>query len=134
MREPAAVLRRFRASNAEIERAAAVARGPGAPDGDGDVAARRWLAQVGDAADDLLRWQLLRTGEPAPWANAVAEIRARGEPLRREDLALRGGDLVDLGLRGPEVGRMLDLMLARVLDDPALNTRDALLALVQAAR
>lgn len=134
VRQPAEVLRRLRASKAEIDRAAAVAGGPEAPDGDDDVAVRRWLARVGDAADDLLRGQLLSTGEPAPWANAVAAIRARGEPLRREDLALRGGDLVDLGLRGPEVGRMLDALLARVLDDPALNTREALLALVQAAR
>ena len=132
--DPAAVLRRLRASNAEIARAAAIAAGPEAP-ATGDVAdVRRWLARVNGAADDLLRRHELRTGISAPWAATVAGIRERGEPLGRDQLALRGGDLLELGLRGPEVGQMIDRLLERVLEDPALNTRDTLLALVREAR
>ena len=133
-RDPVAVLRRLRASNAEIARAAAIVAGPDAPDGSGVADVRRWLARVNGAADDLMRRHLLRTGNRAPWENTVAGIRERGEPLAREHLALRGGDLMALGLHGPEVGATLDRLLTRVLNDPALNTRDALLALVRESR
>jgi tRNA nucleotidyltransferase (CCA-adding enzyme) len=133
-REPAVVLRRLRASNAEVARASAIVAGPDAPEA-GDVpSVRRWLARVSDAADDLLRRHELRTGAVAPWAEAVAGIRQRGEPLKREQLALRGGDLLELGLQGPDVGRVLDRLLGRVLEDPSLNTRDTLLALARETR
>lgn len=130
-RDPVTVLRRLRASNAEIARAAAIAAGPEAPASSDVVAVRRWLARVGVAAEDLTRRHLLRTGNIAPWAGTIAGIRERGEPLSREDLALRGGDLMALGLRGPQVGAMLDHLLDRVLEDPTLNTRDGLLALAR---
>jgi tRNA nucleotidyltransferase (CCA-adding enzyme) len=132
--DPVTVLRRLRASNAEIARAAAIVAGPNAPDGDGVADVRRWLARVSDAADDLLRVHLLRAGDAAPWSETVRGIRARGEPLAREHLALRGGDLMELGFRGPEVGVMLDRLLSSVLEDPALNTRDGLLALARESR
>jgi tRNA nucleotidyltransferase (CCA-adding enzyme) len=132
--DPETVLRRLRASNAEIARAAAIVAGPDAPDGTGVADVRRWLARVDDAADDLMRHHLLRTGGRASWVGTVTGIRERGEPLAREHLALRGGDLMELGLHGPEVGLMLDRLLACVLDDPALNTRDTLLALVRESR
>jgi tRNA nucleotidyltransferase (CCA-adding enzyme) len=132
--DPETVLRRLRASNAEIARAAAIVAGPDAPDGTGVADVRRWLARVDEAADDLMRHHLLRTGGRASWVGTVTGIRERGEPLAREHLALRGGDLMELGLRGPEVGLMLDRLLACVLDDPALNTRDTLLALVRESR
>jgi tRNA nucleotidyltransferase (CCA-adding enzyme) len=133
-RDPVAVLRRLRASNAEIARAAAIAAGPEAPASDDVVDVRRWLARVDGAADDLLRRHELRTGAAAPWAEAVAGIRQRGEPLSREQLALRGNDLVELGLRGPAVGQMIDRLLDRVLEDPTLNSRESLLALAREAR
>jgi tRNA nucleotidyltransferase (CCA-adding enzyme) len=132
--DPETVLRRLLASNAEIARAAAIVAGPDAPDGTGVADVRRWLARVDEAADDLMRHHLLRTGGRASWVGTVTGIRERGEPLAREHLALRGGDLMELGLHGPEVGLMLDRLLACVLDDPALNTRDTLLALVRESR
>ena len=42
-----------------------------------------------------------------------------------------GNQLVALGLSGPAVGRLLDALLERVLDDPSLNTRERLLALAR---
>lgn len=132
---PGAVLRRLRASNAEIARAEAIARAPAEPAGADPVAVRRWLARVGPAADDLMALRRIWSGAPAPWAPLVAEIRARGDPLGRGDLALGGDDLVALGVpRGPEVGRMLDRLLDRVLEDPSLNTRERLTALVREIR
>ena len=125
---PATVLRRLRASNAEIARAAAIEAAPPAPAA-GDVAVRRWLAATGEGADDLLAAWRVRHGVAAPWADRVAAIRARGEPVSRRDLQVSGHDLTALGITGAAVGRTLDRLLDHVLEDPALNRRDALLAL-----
>jgi tRNA nucleotidyltransferase (CCA-adding enzyme) len=129
--DPAATLRRLRASNAEIGRAEAVAAEREAPVEPGPVAARRWLARTGPAADDLLRLRELTHGEAAPWATEVQGVRRRGEATARKDLAVTGADLLAAGLRGPAIGEALDRLLDRVLDDPALNRRDALLALLE---
>jgi tRNA nucleotidyltransferase (CCA-adding enzyme) len=129
--DAAPVLRRLRASNAEIERAAAVTRGPAAPSGGDARAVRRWLAVVGRAADDLLALEELRTGAEAPWADTVGEIRARREPLTRGDLAVTGSDLQALGAAGPRIGELLAALLDRVLDDPSRNDRSTLLALAR---
>jgi tRNA nucleotidyltransferase (CCA-adding enzyme) len=129
--DAAPVLRRLRASNAEVERAAAVTRGPASPSGGDARSVRRWLASVGRAADDLLTLEQLRTGAEAPWAPIVGEIRVRHEPLTRGDLAVTGADLQALGAEGRRIGELLAALLDRVLDDPSLNNRSTLLALAR---
>jgi hypothetical protein len=58
----------------------------------------------------------------------VARIRARGDAVRREQLAIGGHDLIAAGMPpGPALGAVLDRLLELVLDEPALNTRDTLL-------
>ena len=124
-----AVLRRLRASNAEIERAALLARGPAKPAGSTAADVRRWLSAAGRGADDFLELYLLREGREAPWGPTVRGVRERGEPLARGDLAVSGTDLQALGASGPRVGELLAMLLDRVLEDPSLNQRDRLLAL-----
>ena len=132
-RDAGAVLKRLRASNAEIARAHAVMQAPAEPGDATLVGVRRWLAATGHAADDLLALWRLRHGTDAPWSATVAEIRGRGDPLGRGDLALDGNDLLALGVpRGPRIGEVLDRLLDRVLQDPSLNTREQLTALVPA--
>ena len=127
--DPAGLLRRLRASNAEIARAEAMAAGPAEPATPGEVAVRRWLAGVGDAADDLAALYRLRRGGEPGWLRTVAAIRERGDPLTRGELAVTGRDLEALGLSGKRVGETLALLLDRVLEEPAANTREQLLAL-----
>ncbi|MGE5092868.1 MAG: CCA tRNA nucleotidyltransferase [Bacillota bacterium] len=129
--DPAATLRRLRASNAEIGRAESIAAARELPVAPGAAGARRWLARTGAAADDLLRLRELTHGAPAPWAAEVEGVRARGEATARKDLAVTGADLLAAGLHGPAIGEALDRLLERVLDDPALNRRDALLAMLE---
>ena len=129
--DAAPVLRRLRASNAELDRAAAMTRGPAAPAGSDDRAVRRWLSATGPAADDLLALHALREGSDAAWARAVGVIRQRGDPLARGDLAVTGDDLRTLGATGRRIGELLAALLDRVLDDPGLNRRDALLTLAR---
>jgi tRNA nucleotidyltransferase (CCA-adding enzyme) len=130
-RNPVAVLRRLKASNAEITRAAAMLKGPEEPGSLDERSVRRWLASVGPAADDLAHlWRLRHGGDP-PWSAVAAEIRGRGDPLTRGDLAISGGDLQALGITGPRLGETLAALLERVLDDPAANTRESLLTLAR---
>ena len=59
------------------------------------------------------------------------DILAKSECLTVKDLALNGTDLLALGWkRGPELGAVLAGLLDRVLEDPSLNTRERLLALL----
>jgi tRNA nucleotidyltransferase (CCA-adding enzyme) len=128
---PANVLRRLKASNAELDRALGLERGPEAPAGVDHAAVRRWLATTGTAADDLCALWLLRHGSEAPWTSSVREIRRRADPLTRSDLAITGTDIQELGASGQRVGELLAALLDRVLEDPALNTRETLLALAR---
>ena len=128
---PGGVFERLRGSNAEMSRATAIAAAPAAPAGATDADVRRWLAAVGDRADDVLALHDIVHGEPAPWAVQVARIRERGDAVERRALAVGGDELVGLGLRGPAVGRVLDALLDRVLDDPTLNEPESLLAIAR---
>ncbi len=128
---PSAVLRRLKASNAEIARASGLERGPEEPAALDPVAVRRWLSTVGPAAAGLSALWGLRHGGPAPWTETMAGIRRRADPLTRSDLAIHGGDLQELGIQGPRIGETLSALLDRVLDDPTLNTRESLLAIAR---
>jgi putative nucleotidyltransferase with HDIG domain len=108
-----------------------------------DGAVRRFLRRVGtESLDDLF---LLREADIAARgvesgdAGTLGELRARIDAVlaRREaiavqDLAVQGDDVMRaLGIGpGPEVGRALHALLDRVLEDPGLNERERLLALL----
>ena len=54
----------------------------------------------------------------------------REEPFGLKDLKLNGNDLMQSGVPGgPELGRILHILLERVLDDPELNDRERLEAM-----
>jgi len=106
--------------------------------------ARRFLARHGDElALDLAEHRLadLRAKVvPAEALDEAERFRAllhseRASPHTLSDLAVDGSDLIAAGFAaGPELGRTLDQLLSRVVDDPSLNTRDQLLAEVERGR
>jgi len=80
--------------------------------------------------EDLTQLAGLQAGSAPEWSAVVAGIRARGDATSRAGLAVSGADLLAMGVpAGPELGRLLSRLLEAVLDDPALNTRETLLAL-----
>lgn len=106
--------------------------------------ARRFLAAHGDElAFDLadhrladLRPKLVpeETRDQAERFRQLLE-RERSSPHRLRDLAIDGSDLIAAGFPpGPELGRTLEALLQRVVDDPSLNTREHLLAEAGRAR
>jgi len=123
------VLRRLKFSNDELKVAAALVGVAGAVREpiahERDV---RWLlADVGRAIAPVAveLWDALGAHDLAARA---AVICARGDALVIGELAVTGKGLMDaLGLApGPLLGRLLAALLTRVIEDPALNTRDRL--------
>jgi tRNA nucleotidyltransferase (CCA-adding enzyme) len=102
------------------------------------VLARRFLASHGlEAARDLVelkRADLAVKAVPHTERERLEELageleRQREGVYRLTDLALNGDDLVELGYReGPELGAALARLLDDVIDEPALNRRETLLA------
>ena len=66
----------------------------------------------------------------------MAEVAAEDAALHTRDLAIDGRDVMrELGIPpGPVVGEILEALLEEVLDDPARNTRDHLLARLASRR
>ena len=63
----------------------------------------------------------------------VEEMFAEEECFSLKDLAVKGADLIDeCGMKpGREMGDMLQLLLDRVIEEPSLNTREALLGIAR---
>ena len=104
--------------------------------------ARRFLAEHGDElAFELITHKSadLATKRVTPEESAgiagLAEAlgRERSSPHRLRDLAIDGADLIAAGIaEGPELGRVLDLLLSEVVDDSSRNDRATLLARARA--
>jgi tRNA nucleotidyltransferase (CCA-adding enzyme) len=131
--DPAALLTRLKCSNKDIERGRAIGSWREKyPDPKRLPAVRRWLADVGSYADDLLTLLPARTSPLSHLPKVVASIRAAKDPLTLADLAVKGDDLIAAGVRsGPDVGETLQRLLGDVLEDPARNTRETLVKRVQ---
>jgi tRNA nucleotidyltransferase (CCA-adding enzyme) len=109
------------------------------------VTLRRWVAMAGRMrVGAVMRLAAARFGAeraaglPAPTAARVASLYRRmsraafHEPVELGDLAVDGDDLRSVGVAaGPAMGKTLAALLEFVLEDPARNTRDALLARVK---
>jgi tRNA nucleotidyltransferase (CCA-adding enzyme) len=101
--------------------------------------ARRYLCALGrEHSLDILDFQqLMQVDGP----NSVAHVRAQsllraeltsGAALSLKELTLAGADLLQNGMApGPQIGNTMRRLLDLVLDEPARNSRETLLALAQ---
>lgn len=107
-----------------------------------DKAIRRFVHKVGDPLIyKLLDLRLAdnRGGKHPKSIQGVLKMRARVReelakkpPFGPKDLAINGNELMELGFpEGPVIGQILKQMVEVVLDDPALNTKEHLLALAK---
>ncbi|MGE0792158.1 MAG: CCA tRNA nucleotidyltransferase [Sandaracinaceae bacterium] len=103
---------------------------------DDDPGLRRWLAEVGrnalDAALTLAEADRVALGDLEGRARAQLEA---GVPLTVGELAIDGNDVMRAlgGPAGRHVGRVLQALFERVLDDPSQNDRARLISLVPEA-
>ncbi|MCB9803579.1 HD domain-containing protein [Candidatus Nomurabacteria bacterium] len=105
-----------------------------------DAAVRRFIARVGEEnIEDLFALRIAdATSNPKSAFNPeeiqllqhrISEVRQYDMALKVKDLAIDGNDLLKMGVKaGPNVGRVLDYLLERVLDDPLINTKEQLLS------
>jgi tRNA nucleotidyltransferase (CCA-adding enzyme) len=136
-------LRRLKATNEERDRVARLVRVAWAGRAAlGETTVRRLLALIGRARgqDAVELWNARAAAEGNDAAGAVADVAHqildRGDPLAVGDLAVSGAVLMQqLNIApGREVGRLLELAMDAVLDDPNRNQHDELLAIVRRAR
>jgi putative nucleotidyltransferase with HDIG domain len=110
-----------------------------------DAGLRRLVGRVGreNIADlfELRRADIVASGGmPDPWLDKtwdrVAEVIEGRQPTSETDLAIDGNDIMQAtGWEpGPRVGRALEMLLERVLQQPELNERRRLLAELEAIR
>jgi tRNA nucleotidyltransferase (CCA-adding enzyme) len=143
------ICRRLKLANAERERVIGIVRNhmffysPEWTDG----TVRRFVRRVGghEALDDLFA---LRAGdvtgrgfgedpenELGALRERVAEVAAEDAVMKVTDLAINGGDVMRV-LKVPPgriIGEVLEKVLERVIDDPTLNEKEKLEALVREA-
>jgi len=106
-----------------------------------DAELRRWAASVGRTASaqwwrlNAALWSVRRAaGGGAPAARLVASTYRRlvriawRDAIEIGDLKVDGEDLQKI-VTGPALGKMLKELLERVIEEPALNTREQLLQL-----
>ncbi|MEJ7603373.1 MAG: hypothetical protein WKG01_36130 [Kofleriaceae bacterium] len=97
-----------------------------------DAAVRRLLADVTrpHAAAAVALWRAEGATQLADRATAILE---RNDALAAAELAVTGSDLItELALApGPVVGKLIARLVDRVLEDPAVNTRDQLFAIAR---
>ena len=106
-----------------------------------DAIVRRWVAAIGRTRVDAFFTVLdarVRAESGGAGTGATEGLRSLWEraaaialrdPLETGDLAIDGGDVMNAGIKaGPQLGAALRALLDWVLDDPARNTHDQLLA------
>ena len=133
-RSPVDTLRRLRCSRSQIERGRLIHEfRDGRPSAADLPAVRRWLAKTGrQLAHDLLAIDAAE-GSDAALSAVVDEILAGKPVLSVTGLAIDGNALSEIGVpRGPEMGKILALLLDEVLDDPEKNRPSYLTARVRA--
>jgi tRNA nucleotidyltransferase (CCA-adding enzyme) len=140
VRAAEAVLRRLKFSNDEAAVASVlagtVAAAAQAEWADPDL--RRLLADITrhHATAAVALWhadEVARGAGASGLGRRAGAILERKEPLAVNELAVTGKDLLialDM-LPGPALGRLLAVLLERVLVDPSLNTRDSLIELAR---
>jgi tRNA nucleotidyltransferase (CCA-adding enzyme) len=108
-----------------------------------DGAIRRFVAKVGrENLQDLYALRIADTrsrddegaGADVGWIEErIERVLQKDDTLKRTDLAISGGDVMQLlGIEeGRRIGEVLQALLERVMDDPALNSRETLIELVK---
>ena len=94
--------------------------------------AREMIALYGDYALPALSLRAYKGEDTSALALTVQQQLDRGVCVKVADLAVNGADLAAIGIpKGREMGNVLNALLAEVMKDPDLNTKDALLDLAK---
>ena len=90
-------------------------------------ALRRCIGRFGPLWDDVLTLVEANDMETEALRRETQAIRARGDCVSLQELAVDGRKLQAMGLQGPEIGRTLESLLDDVLEDRLANEETTLL-------
>lgn len=121
------ILRSLRCSNKQITGGLAVRRGAFTSI-ETKADARRFIASCGAYFEEAARASVLMGSSPRA---ALAWVRENNSACTLSELEIGGRDLAKLGIGGKEIGRILDRLLERVIEDPELNRRELLIELAE---
>ncbi len=94
-------------------------------------AVKRLLRDYGATVTDFADYREALFGGGMPLKEVAESVLKSGEPYRLKDLCITGNDLTARGIRGTRVGEVLYELLEAVIENPALNTPEALLKLAE---
>lgn len=121
------LLRELKCSQRQIKGTRAVARGAlRAVTCAREATALR--ADTGIYAPLAVRASVLMGNSPA---DAIAMVENDRTPTEIGELAISGKDLMEMGLRGREIGETLEFLLGAVMEHPAYHNRETLIELVR---
>lgn len=142
------ILRRLKLDNDTIDQVCRLVRNHDyglSGDGPGMKSFRQFVARLG--AEHFADFLEIRKGDMAGQSAyhleqrrqviahmeaMYAEIIEQKQCLKLSELEISGKDLIAIGVKpGPDMGRILKALLDRVLEEPELNTREQLLAIVK---
>ena len=133
----------LRYSNDRIKRVSELIQHHMFPAFNTEKGARRFLNRMGDHSDDLLKLRQADQGGKSVYPTdptmsvddhqkLVDKVRAGNAPTALSQLAVNGNDLIQAGVpQGPAIGQNLQWLQEQVLENPQLNTKDALLGLLR---
>lgn len=105
--------------------------------------ARKFLAKVGDHADDLMLLRWADNGGKSEYKSdpeisvdkqrsLIDLVRNEEEATDKSQLAINGHDLIEAGITpGPKMGKIFEHLMNEVLENPEMNTREYLLTSAQ---
>lgn len=111
-----------------------------------DSAIRRFVKNVGeDLIDDLFKLRIADAAanpksqfspvEIAALEKRISEVRAKDMVIKLSDLDIDGNDLIEMGITpGPALGKVLNILLEKVIEEPLLNTKEDLLKIAAELR
>ena len=138
-----AILNRLRMDNQSKKTILTLVERHDAPLHLSEKAVRRALSRYGEEtvrllldvkrADNLAQAEQYRDRQQliSQWEDMLNMVLQSGECFSLRQLAVRGGDLTALGLRGPSVGAALNELLEQVIDEKLPNDRGMLLEYVK---
>ena len=138
-----AILNRLRMDNQSKKTILTLVERHDAPLHLSEKAVRRALSRYGEEtvrllldvkrADNLAQAEQYRDRQQLidQWEDMLNMVLQSGECFSLRQLAVRGGDLTALGLRGPSVGAALNELLEQVIDEKLPNDRGMLLEYVK---
>ena len=59
------------------------------------------------------------------------DVITRGDCISIKDLDITGNDLIEYGLSGVQIGKTLNALLHIVIENPKLNEKSTLLAMIE---